>query len=687
MTYYTKPSQEEWLDQYPKLKKVGSELKGPCPICGGKDRFHIRDDGLFDCRKCGDFKAIMKVSGFWNNHKISPANFDFIDGEGKVKLDTWQYHGTKGSSFKVCRSDRIGGKKVWQKPKGVELQPDELWLPYVQNDHGSNPILIVEGERTCDLAASNLDGYTVLTWQRSIAFNDWSLCRNRDVLIWPDNDVAGFKKAAQVAEQVLQHGPNSIEIVHAGGRWSDDAADFVQRNKNLTQIVTSNAWDLSIHSTALKPIVSISDTGLVRALRFLGIKEFRYNLRSQKTEFILSERAEFLNGTSKKGDLKDKELAVGVWHEINDRSENAIREQIRRRLNTVKYHHRNSGEVRTLVTAVFGKDRWSECLNAALARREVDPFKEWLQDLTPQRSSLLNTWLNKLFHINSDSQHFVRWASRFFFLGAVWRAMQPGCKLDEIPVLSGAQGVGKSAVGRSILPPEFVERGHGDALVLADDAKKVAESLQGRIIVEASEMSGILRADVERLKANISRQDDGSVRLSYRRNPEILPRRAIFFGTSNDDQFLPNDPTGNRRFVSIIIEGEEAKQRVEDFFKEHLEELWAAAMYEYKQGERANLPRDLYTVQKTINQEHRLDDPIIEDDVAKFDWLPFGRDGGTFSEITHAMYDPEFHKVDRVLGDRSWSHRLGRALRAQGWTKRKTKRCGKSVVLWVPPII
>ena len=676
-TNYNKPTQADWRNRYPGLKKVGSELKGKCPNCGGDDRFHVRSDGLFGCRKDCSYTDILKAAGLWQEPNKSQSN-------GKVKPDTWRYHGTKGSYFDVCRLDGLSVKQVWQEPKDVELQNGELWLPYVKNDNRQYPILIVEGERTCDIAASCLDGFTVLTWQRSIARIDWSLCKGRDVLIWPDNDIPGFRKAAAVVEQVDKHDPKSIKIVHAGGRWKDDAADFVKRNQNLTQIIKSNTWDLGGEREALKPIVAISDRGLVRALRFLGIKEFRYNLRSQKTEFMLSERAIFLNGTSKKGNLKDKELAVGVWHEINDRSENAIREEIRRRLNTVRFYERNGQQVKKLATAVFGKDRWTECLNAALARREIDPFKEWLQELTPKQSDLLDTWLNDLFHINLASQDFVNWGSRFFFLGAVWRTMQPGCKLDEIPVLSGAQGVGKSAVGRSILPTDFVERGHGDALVLADDPKKVAESLQGRIVVEASEMSGISRADVERLKANISRQDDGSVRLSYRKNPETLPRRAIFYGTSNDDQFLPNDPTGNRRFVSIVIEREEAKQRVEDYFRKHREELWAAAMYEYSMREPANFPRDLFAAQKDANQEHRINDPVIEDDVAAFNWNQFAMEGGTLSKITKAMYADTF-KAERMIESRGWSHRLGRALKAQSWTKLKTKLDGKRVNLWYPP--
>jgi len=64
-----RPSEDrrEWVDQARavpildeinrrgiKLQGKGAEREGPCPICGGKDRFSINTaKGVFNCRKCG----------------------------------------------------------------------------------------------------------------------------------------------------------------------------------------------------------------------------------------------------------------------------------------------------------------------------------------------------------------------------------------------------------------------------------------------------------------------------------------------------------------------------------------------------------------------------------------------------------------------------------------------------------
>ncbi len=69
-------TQEDWAAAHPRLKKVGGELKGPCPnpLCPGgpgKDRFYVRASGKAYCRKCCPdgtdvqaFKALLEGAGF-----------------------------------------------------------------------------------------------------------------------------------------------------------------------------------------------------------------------------------------------------------------------------------------------------------------------------------------------------------------------------------------------------------------------------------------------------------------------------------------------------------------------------------------------------------------------------------------------------------------------------------------------
>ena len=52
----TEHTAEDWA-QACDLKRQGREWVGPCPLCGGKGRFHVRDGGstvLVGCRGCID---------------------------------------------------------------------------------------------------------------------------------------------------------------------------------------------------------------------------------------------------------------------------------------------------------------------------------------------------------------------------------------------------------------------------------------------------------------------------------------------------------------------------------------------------------------------------------------------------------------------------------------------------------
>ena len=47
----------------------GQEWRGPCPACGGTDRWHVKgavDGSVMGCRQCGDFRAIATALGLAN---------------------------------------------------------------------------------------------------------------------------------------------------------------------------------------------------------------------------------------------------------------------------------------------------------------------------------------------------------------------------------------------------------------------------------------------------------------------------------------------------------------------------------------------------------------------------------------------------------------------------------------------
>ena len=377
---------------------------------------------------------------------------------------------------------------------------------------------------------------------------------------------------------------------------------------------------------------------LARALDALGVK-VRYNLRSNGHEW-------------NEGD---------GWIPANDRLDDDIRERIASRFTI--------GETKN--PARYSRERWTTCLNAILYGCEVDPLREWLESLPSwDGTERLSLWLGQAFMTTDDA--LSRWCSRYLFLGAVDRTYRPGCKLDVTPVLVGPQGCGKSTALAMMFPDDAPAGWFRDNLNLAADAKARAEALQGAVVVEVSEMVGSTRAEIQALKAFLTRTDDGAgVRLAYRRNPESHPRRCILVGTSNEAQCLPNDWTGNRRFLAIEVEpGERGAAGVREVLDGWRDQLWAEALHLNREGVEARLPDALAGAQSEANERHRAADMILED--ALDSWLDGagGRDTFTLRAAAEAcrMVEPT-GKVRRTV-----QLQLAALLRARGFEMDKNAR-------------
>ena len=227
----------------------------------------------------------------------------------------------------------------------------------------------------------------------------------------------------------------------------------------------------------------------------------------------------------------------GVWERFTPRSEAWLKERIAEDFDEAPNGPRAKGRL------MFTGRRWDQALNALVAEREADPVVEWLEQLPPwDGMPRLDSWIGLCFRVDSGTPAALcAWAARSILLGAVWRAYRPGTKHDVLVVFVGPQGIGKSTSFAWLFPPSDRDAWFSDTLTLNGSGKERVEALQGRVLVECAEMAGSTQADLARLKAFLSRTDDGGIRLAYRRNPEPRPRRAVLVGSTNDFRCLPND--------------------------------------------------------------------------------------------------------------------------------------------------
>ena len=242
--------------------------------------------------------------------------------------------------------------------------------------------------------------------------------------------------------------------------------------------------------------------------------------------------------------------------------------------------------------------------------------------------------------------------------------------------LVGPQGIGKSTAWAWLLPGEPERsRWFSDGLSFHDDQKAKAEALQGMVLVEASEMTGSTKAEVETIKKFLSRTND-NIRLTYRRDPSTLLRRCMIVGTTNDPRCLPNDSSGNRRFLPVpCLAGDPAKARA--YLDEHREQMWAEALHRVRAlHETAYLPDSLKAAQAELTEQYRAVDEVAEEVIGA--WLDTNPHAVTANQVaTGIHWTPDSRSI----------YRITTVLKQLGYTRsnKRVSDSGGRMWVWTPP--
>ncbi len=218
--------------------------------------------------------------------------------------------------------------------------------------------------------------------------------------------------------------------------------------------------------------------------------------------------------------------------------------------------------------------------------RRYHPIRQYLNALPPWDGTERVERL-LIDYLGAEDSPYTRAATRKTLCAAVARVLAPGTKFDHILVLCGAQGVGKSTLIARLGGEWFT-----DSLSLTDmEDKTGAEKLQGKWLIEIGELAGMRKADIDRVKSFISRQDD-RFRASFGRRASSHPRQCVFFGTTNSEDGFLRDPTGNRRFWVVDVSAESLMKSWQ-LDEETTKQIWAEAFTYVRNGESLFFPREI----------------------------------------------------------------------------------------------
>lgn len=244
-----------------------------------------------------------------------------------------------------------------------------------------------------------------------------------------------------------------------------------------------------------------------------------------------------------------------------------------------------------------GQDFLLERLRARALANKYHPVRKFFKELEWDGKKRLDTWLTTYLGV-LDSEY-TRAVGAITLIAAVRRIRKPGVKFDTLLVIEGHQGIGKStALSDLAVKKEWFT----DCASLKHDSKTVIEQTSGKMIVEIPELSGMRKAEVEHVKANLSRTSDRS-RLAYARLVSDVPRQFIMIGTINADAragYL-KDHTGNRRFWPV-----RAHKVEKAMLRRDVKQLWAEAALREKEGDSIVLPKDLWRV-AAAKQQSRME--------------------------------------------------------------------------------
>jgi len=195
---------------------------------------------------------------------------------------------------------------------------------------------------------------------------------------------------------------------------------------------------------------------------------------------------------------------------------------------------------------------------------------------------------------------------RCTLIGAVRRALEPGCKHDTACVLMGEQGARKSSFWSALGGPFFSDA-LGD-ISSKDDLMVLHRSW----VMEWAELDHIMgRKHAGQVKAFLSQATD-LFRVPYGKATESFPRRGIIVGSTNRSTGFLVDDTGNRRFWVIPTTRTETDPIDTPTLMAERDAIWSAAVHAYRAGEVNYLPPELANEVSRENEAYQIESP----------WLP-----------------------------------------------------------------
>lgn len=356
------------------------------------------------------------------------------------------------------------------------------------------------------------------------------------------------------------------------------------------------------------------------------------------------------------------------WHPLKDSDMVRLREALER-------------QNFAAVSAAMMRDS----LQVVAERNSYDSAVTWLNGLQWDGVPRIDTFLSA--YCGAADDEYTRAVSRYIWTGLPARVFEPGCQLDMVVALQSTQGTRKSSGLQALAPaPEYFT----DGLDLGRDDDNFKRMIQGKIVVEIAELAGVGKAEVEYIKRIITRRVEEWVE-KWKTLPTRYLRRCMLFASTNSKRFLPQDETGQRRWLPVEIIA-----LVDTLILRDRDQLWAEGAVRWharkNAGEHGVDWREAESLAKGRHAAYEQGDPW---DKKIEQWLDTALEipGQTLRPAPRTQPLHISEVLEGALGlepariDRKSELRAANVLRALGYTKRSVRLAAHKnpVERWVAP--
>lgn len=227
---------------------------------------------------------------------------------------------------------------------------------------------------------------------------------------------------------------------------------------------------------------------------------------------------------------------------------------------------------------VFSKQKVDMALMNVFNQNRFNPIIDYLNEVKWDGQKRVERLFIDL--LDADDTPLNRYMTKTWFIAAVKSIFEPGCKFDNMIVLQGGQGIGKSSLCDLIAPQ------YSNSISLNEiGSKDLIHKLNRTWIAVVDELDAFNKKEMSKIKTFLSNTKDIE-RLTFARNALTYKRHTVFIGSTNDSTFLrDNTSIVERRFWVIKCNKTSRDSRIFDVLtEEYVNQLWGEAVYYYQQN-------------------------------------------------------------------------------------------------------